>query len=673
MNLHEASERFHSDLASSSLDLNLLKGHRFIEEIGEILVEAGELDDCTISPYQGRGLKVDGYYLNEQLRTLFLVVSHWLDETDPSRAKVTNSEIDKTFDKCIKFFFKSLKGLHERIEISNEAHDLAKLIHESKSEINDVKVILVTDGITRDRPAEYEDIDGFTITRIIWDIERILRFTEKHEKESIIVDFGEINGGAIPCLSFTDAAGKYTTYVSYLTGHCLLNLYSKWGTKLLEMNVRVFLSARGKVNKGIRNTILHEPNMFCAYNNGITVFARKIEEVPLNNGIIGISNATDFQIVNGGQTVASLYHTSKKYKADLSDISVQMKLIVINDEREIGTLVPKISEYSNTQNKVSTADLNANDPPHPELHEISKRLRAPDPTGGSRETYWFYEKSRGSYEETKNLEAKTPAQQKAFEALYPKKQRFDKGLLGKAWNTYQKKPHIVCLGAQKNFADFNKWLREQDEDWNVFFKRTVALVKIWNDAEKIVSRQKFEGYRHAIVAYTLAWLFEMTDSQIDLDKIWQEQKVDESILDSIESMCFVVNSHIRETDKNITEWCKKEETWKLLKQKKYDLKLNHNKSHNAVRSDIEEHDFSLNDDLKDIDFCKLKGPTRWITLSKWLKKHNLLTPRARNQCHNMGKVLKDNQVPSISLAKACRKIWEDSEIKGWSITEEKEI
>lgn len=665
MNFQEDSERFHSEIAAVSLELDLLKEHRFIEEMGEILVEVGEMDDCACCPYRGRGLKVDGYHFDEDFGTLYLVVAHWIDESDPSKARVTNSTINKVFDRCINFFSRSLKGLHNRIEISNEAHDIAHEIYERKGEINDVRIILITDGIAARRPAESEAVDGTTITRTIWDIERILLFTEKQEKEAIIVDFVENNGSAISYLSQSSVDGRYITYLSYLSGQCLANMYSQWGTKLLEMNVRVFLSTRGKVNKGIRDTIVNEPDMFCAYNNGITVFAREIEEVPLNGGMNGISKATDFQIVNGGQTVASLYHTSKKQKVDLSNISVQMKLIVINNEEEIGELVPRISEYSNTQNRVSMADLSANDPPHPEIHEISKRLRAPDPTGGSQETYWFYEKARGSYEETKNLKARTPAQRRTFEALYPKRQRFDKSLFGKAWNTYLRKPHIVCMGAQKNFANFNTWLREQDDDWEEFFKRTVALAKLWKDAERIVARQKFGGYRHAIVTYTLAWIFDMTDSRIDLDKIWREQNVEEKILDAVEGVSYVVNEHIRDTEKNISEWCKKEECWKNLQMEHYDLPAGIEGSFISSESQVREYDPKIREEAEVIEFCKAKRSDAWFTLSKWLKDRGFLLPRARSQCFNMGRFLQRGRDPSFALSKPCKKIWEDSEIRGW--------
>lgn len=665
IDISEACERFHSDIATTALELDMLREHKFIEEVGEILVESGELDDFVCSPYIGRGMKVDGYCFDEEFSNLNLVVAHWKDETDISKAKVTNTLVDKEFKRCIQFFQRSKSGLYNKIEVANEAHDLANLIHEIKGELTGVKIILITDGVAEKRAATSEVIDGIEFRFIIWDIERIIQFKETGEKEIIVVDFLESSGEPIPFINQKESNSVYNTYLAFIPGQTLASIYSQWGTRLLDMNVRVFLSARGKVNKGIRDTINNEPDMFCAYNNGITVFARELEFETVDDGSNGIVKAKDFQIINGGQTIASLFHTKKKKKADLSRISVPMKIVVVNDPEKVGTLVPRISEYSNTQNKVSLADLAANDPPHPELHEISKRLPAPDPTGGSRMTYWFYEKSRGSYEETKRLEARTPAKKREFEAKYPKNQKFDKSIFGKSWNTYLRKPYIVSLGAQKNFGNFNLWLREQEDDLNDFFNKTVALVMLWKNAERVVRKQSFEGYRHNIVTYTLAWLFELSDCKIDLDRLWNRQSIDECILDAIEGMSHVVNEHIRNTEENITEWCKKDNCWDLLRVKEYDLP--HGIEETFIPSDSKQkkYDPRISSEAEIIDFCKSKGSDAWWQLAVWLKRMGFLSGKARSQCGNMGRTLQRGKEPSIQLSAACKKIWEEAVLRGW--------
>ena len=352
---------------------------------------------------------------------------------------------------------------------------------------------------------------------------------------------------------------------------------------------------------------------------------------------------------------------------DLAKIFVQMKLTVIHDESRIADLVPRISEFSNTQNRVQLADLAANEAPHPEIQAISNQIAAPDPTGGSRQTYWFYERSRGSYEEMRNLTARTPAQKKQFDAMRPKNQKFDKIKFGKVWNTYLRLPHVVSLGAQKNFGRFNQWVREQgQEDWVAFFRKTVALLILWNEMERIVRRQKYQGYHHNIVAYTLAWFFDLTDMRVDLEKIWAAQAPTERILDVLEELSHIVNGHIRQTKGNVTEFSKKEECWVQLRKRTYVLPSELSEEYICSKNKPDYHSGLVSEQAA-VKFCKSKGGDAWLALSKWLKERDFLSPKARSQCYNMGRTLmKGEKEPSVALSIPCMKIWNDAEIRGWA-------
>lgn len=668
--LKQYSEAFHTDVAANAHALDMLREHAFVEKISDILIDYGEIANCEPCHYQARGMKVDAYEIDDDFANLTLLVSHWLDESDPHQARVTNSEINRLLKRGRVFLEAALTGkLNDRIEVSNTAHDLAMLIHECRKDLLSVKFILMTDGVTDQRQAETDIHEGIEIRSVAWDISRVYNFEKTGEREQIAIDFEADYGGAIPCIERPSNGGRYTTYLAFVPGAVLADLYKDWKIRLLERNVRVFLSQRPKVNQGLRDTIRYEPDMFCAYNNGITVYAQDVTLTELPDCTKGIAQVSDFQIVNGGQTTASLYHTREKFKADLDDIVVQMKLMLINDDfkpsdlpenqRLSDILVPKIGRYSNTQNRVQMADLLANDPPHPELFAISMNTAAPDPTGGSVQTYWFYEKSRGSYEETRRLDARTPAQRKKFDLKYARKQKFDKSKFGKAWNSYRKLPPIVCLGAMKNFAQFNAWLQEQQEDWQTFFRKTVALIILWNRAERIVRRQKFGGYTHAIVTYSLGWLHHLTGLRIDLDRIWSLQNLEEPILEAIESLSVVVNEHIRDTKLNVTEWCKKEDCWKLLLDKKPPSMPDLSTVFVSGKSN-QVYDISSKSESADISFCTEKGAEAWLFLSKWLKERGFMQGKQRSQCYNMGRALKNGKDPSAALSTACRNIWENA-------------
>jgi len=659
------SSEFHAEIRAEAHSVEAMREDVFVMKMGNILEEYGEIENLEPSPYKTIGAKIDGYYFDQEFNDFTLVVSNYKDDDGVSNIKVPPSEVDRYFKLAKAFFSRSLKNLKDDIELSLQAHELASLINECKQEIRSVKIILITDCLTQKRPAEHELFEGIEITYVVWDLERVCNYCRTGERQKIVIEFSKYCGGALPCVVRENGA-PYTTYLGFVPGAALADMYGHWGIKMLDMNVRVFLSSRGNVNKGIRDTIRNRPEMFCAFNNGITAFARKVHLTELGESC-GILSAEDFQIVNGGQTTASLYHTRLKDKASLESIAVQMKLTVVHNPDDVEDIVPKISEYSNTQNKVQVADLAANHPPHTEIQRISNSQLAPDPTGGSKQSYWFYERTRGSYEEQRNLTARTEAQKKQFDEMRPKSQKFDKVKFGKVWNTYLRLPHVVSCGGQKNFVKFNSWLQNQKgEDWSKFFKKTVALIILWNWTERMVRRQGYQGYHHNIVAYTLSWFFSLTEFKIDLDKIWDTQKISQPIQEFLEYLSSTVNSHIRNTTTNITEYCKREECWNKLAKLSADLPKNIETEYISGTPEKKPNYFDANPEVSEAyTFCNNFSANQWFALAKWLKERNFLTGKARSQCFNMGKALSKKQGPSVILSVACKKIWEEAVIRGW--------
>lgn len=660
------SEEFHAEIRAEAHSIEAMREEVFVLKMGALLEEYGEIESLVPSPYKNTGVKIDGYYFDDEFKDFTLIVSNFKDEDDSHKTRVPASEVDRFFKLAKTFFMRSLKSLKDDIDISLQANELASLINECKQEIRSVKIILVTDGITQNRAAESEEIDGIDIVYVIWDLERTCHYCRTGERPKIVIDFSKYCGGALPCVVRQDGA-PYTTYLGFVPGTALADMYGYWGIKMLDMNVRVFLSARGNVNKGLRDTIRNKPEMFCAYNNGITAFARSVKLTGPDESL-GILSAEDFQIVNGGQTTASLYHTRLKDKAILDNIAVQMKLTVVHKPEDIESIVPKISEFSNTQNKVQVADLAANHPPHTEIQIISNSVLAPDPTGGSKQTYWFYERARGSYEELRNLTAKTDLQKRQFDEMRPKNQKFDKIKFGKVWNTYLRQPHVVSFGGQKNFVRFNSWLQNQKgEDWTKFFKKTVALIMLWNWTERMVRRQGYQGYHHNIVAYTLSWLFHLSESRIDLDKIWTSQKIGEPIKEALEFLSSTVNAHIRKTPANISEYCKKDECWESLAKKSADLPENIELEYITGSPKTSTSYFLADPDVADAyEYCNKYSATEWFALSKWLKERDFLNGVARSQCFNMGRALSKKPGPSVKLCIACKKVWEEAIVRGWN-------
>ncbi|MCS2592217.1 AIPR family protein [Bacteroides thetaiotaomicron] len=134
--------------------------------------------------------------------------------------------------------------------------------------------------------------------------------------------------------------------------------------------------------------------MFLAFNNGLAATADHIELDSTGRNIVKISN---LQIVNGGQTTASIYHTWKKDKADISGIFVQAKISVIKRAEEFADIVSRISRYANTQNKVNDADFTANNAHLVAFEKLSRYILTPITEDSNIQTYWFFERARGQY------------------------------------------------------------------------------------------------------------------------------------------------------------------------------------------------------------------------------------------------------------------------------------
>jgi hypothetical protein len=400
--------------------------------------------------------------------------------------------------------------------------------------------------------------------------------TSRGAREELEIDFAAMIGDGLPCLPAHLTSATYKSYLVVMPATVLAELYGKYGSRLLEQNVRSFLQVRGNVNKGIRATILNDPEMFFAYNNGITATARDVETTETASGVVIVS-LKDLQIVNGGQTTASLFHTSRQDKASLDTIFVQMKLSVIDEEKS-EEVVPRISEYANTQNKVNAADFFSNHPFHVRMEEFSRRLWAPAQQGAQRETKWFYERARGQFSDAQSK--LTPGEKKRFQAEYPKPQMFTKTDLAKFENVWDGYPVSVNQGAQKNFAYYagrigQAWDKKPDQFNEFYFKRAIAKAIIFRRTEKLVSAQSWYngGYRANIVAYTIAMLAQVCSSRqqaYDFIKVWNCQDVTRSTIQAIEITAKLVHDDIMNPTggiSNISEWCKREACWQGLQRK----------------------------------------------------------------------------------------------------------
>ena len=386
MTAEEFFHDFRQELLASAEANGSFQLTEFMEAVANELIETGFTEGFEFCHFRAqRGMRVDGYWFNDE-GALDLFIADFGCRSE--LASLTRTDVDAIFKRAAKFFENSFsKGLAGELEVTSPEYGLSRQIADRKGLIRQVNLILVSERTLSDRIQTLPDaeIAGVPTRYHIWDISRLHRQqSSRSHKEVLDFDFEQMFGTGISCLPAHLGANACQSYLIVMPAGILSALYERFGARLLEQNVRTFLQERGKINRGIRDTILNEPGMFFAYNNGITATAQNVETRMTDTGL-QITRIVDLQIVNGGQTTASLFHTSKRYKADLAQIFVQMKLSVIDSE-ENETVVPRISEYANTQNRVNAADFFSNHPFHVRMEEFSRRLWVPAQQGAQRET-----------------------------------------------------------------------------------------------------------------------------------------------------------------------------------------------------------------------------------------------------------------------------------------------
>jgi hypothetical protein len=340
-------------------------------------------------------------------------------------------------------------------------------------------------------------------------------------------------------------------------------------------------------------------------------------------------------------------------------------------------VVPRISECANSQNKVNSADFSANNPFHIKLQELSRTIWAPAPDGTQLQTHWYYERARGQYLDEKGREM-TLSKKKAFEAQNPVSQKFTKTDLAKFENTWNQLPHIVSRGAEKNFNEFTVRLKERGDIKPdiIYFQHLAAKAILFRQAEKIIQKQQYGGYRANDVTYTLAWIFHETGQRIDLDRIWKEQSLSPAIIDSIIKVSRIVHGHITHPPdgKNITEWCKKEDCWKRLLELNIDLPDILSQELIGKDADSTGIDRGI-DRLSDIDkenISKIKviPAETWFKISSWARETNSLLPWQRGLSYSLGKINKKGINPTRKQASQGLKILDDAQRLGFKISDQ---
>jgi hypothetical protein len=479
-------------------------------------------------------------------------------------------DITKNAKQATKFYRMCKSGYFENVEETDPGYIIAEYINDFDREIENIKVVLLTNKETVPETPESIKIDKVTVKFEVWDLERICQSLYQNKShEDLVIRFQNKYNNPLKMIKVKQDTDVYDCYIGVISGQCLAEIYRDEGQRLIEKNVRSFLQATGKINQGIKKTLSDEPEMFMTYNNGISTTAKSIviDEEKSDEDFVVIKEITDWQIVNGGQTTASI-HNALQSGIDISQVNVQIKLTVIREQAKTEEMVGFISKYANSQNKINMSDFSANDPYHIEMTRLAEKIYVPSENGKST-LRWYYERARGQYMVDVNRQP-TPAAKKKFKEVSPKSMCISKTVAAKCMMAWMRYPNVVSKGLETNFIEFSAMIKngEVPEPSPESYISMISKIILFKECDKLVAKQNFGGYKAQINYYVIALLAEFHSDMVDDNEIWKNQTISAELSILLDELIMKVWNHFMNPEivgVNITQWCKKEDCWKLLK------------------------------------------------------------------------------------------------------------
>jgi hypothetical protein len=594
--------KIRKDIIEKSINDNILTEESILENILPELEMAKiiETPEINYTYFLQDGLKINGYDINStgERLILFVINSSSIDFNQTEEEILISSKdvYDNLFKMTSTFVQKAIKR-----HITPPSDKVGILISQlqKNSFINEIDVIEIVQisltatidkrgksnslrfidfedeifsvNITVDNKSFKKDI---VIKRKLIDLNFLKDILiDKSSLSRLVVDFGKYtNGLGLKALEAVKT-DNFTSYLAVIPAQIISDLYKNESTKLLENNVRSFLSFKKDANKGMQDTIKNEPEKFIAFNNGLTITATGVE---VNNfgGETLIKKLTDFQIVNGGQTTATIYFTNKE-NIDISKVFLMAKINVLSDfdenqqveQNKLLKFVSDISLYSNTQSKVDSADFSSRSEEVKQIKRLSLNIHPPT------RDRWFFELMKGEFNTLIAFE-KNENKKKKLKELYPKNRILEIKSIGKYWGAWGDIPYLVKLGGVKFNGIFLQNLKKigiKNLD-RTFYENTIAKCILWESFLNIygVGKNKVGELRASVVPYSIAAIYLHTDgskSQFNFTKIWIEQKINSNFEVWARELMELMNDLIKKysLSDNIEDGTKRKEAWDLIK------------------------------------------------------------------------------------------------------------
>ncbi|MBX5236645.1 AIPR family protein [Rhizobium sp. NLR4a] len=553
----------------------------FAEMVMDHVAETGICEPPTVCHWSGTignaKLRITGYALSSDETALDLFVTHYFGSEELTELK--DADATATASEGVRFLIRAATGnLEARIDPTHPVRDLVATIRSRWGELDRLRVFVITDGRTKTKRFSNKEVQQKMVAVEAMDAERLFRHTEGKPRDELAVSFVQSMGHPLPCVHVPDPEADYEYALTAIPGQLIRDLYLRFGSRLLEANVRTFLGTKKPTNKGIIDTLKREPEHFLAFNNGLVLICDEAAFERTKDGNLGLSFMKGLQIVNGGQTTSTLYFASRDDRTiDLSHVMVPAKVIILkgsdDDARE--RLITNVSRYANSQNAVKLSDLSANRPFHVQLEKLANETWCPDGT-----TRWFYERAAGAYNVMLLREGTTEARRRKLKEMISPKRKLTKNDLAKYHEAWRGKPNQVAMAGEKNFKAFMDALDEDpaivpnplDARW---YRMMISKVVLFKEIENMIkTKEAKEIFRQGwvnIATYVVSIVSDRIGERLDLEQIWMKQGISAGLRDLLWDWAVIVNSEFNRIapGQQFSEVAKRADTWAKVKVADY--------------------------------------------------------------------------------------------------------
>jgi hypothetical protein len=557
------------------------------------LIDSEDYNDSYFI-FKEEKIKINGYSVNEsgERLQLFIVNEESIANTQDDLLKISQkSYYESNFNRVVRFLQNATRGeFHDDLQ---DADGIKALINHLSSDegidqydVLEIFLISATATVeTRGAAPQPKQINfdkekikvtfrrnRERITKELVIVKKLIDLNflysvlvSQGNREALVVDFESLFGEKLEAIKAADEK-FFESYLCVLPGNIISDLYREFSSRLLEKNVRSFLQFPKKgVNSGIRDTIRWAPEKFIAYNNGLTITATG-KEIIEENGRCFIKSLSDFQIVNGGQTTATIYF-SQKENIPVDGIKVMAKINIVKDatETELDELISNISTYSNAQSRVSKVDLKARSLPMVKLKALSDSVVTP------KGIKWFFERAKGEL----NTMIRKSGRKEGILKKYPKERRFTKEELAKYYSAWGNVPFKVKKGGEKIFREFIEEITGETKVKppqinRTFYENVISRILLFRGMEKIYADNKIGNLRAAVIPYSISVLYSITDGSekdvFDLSKIWLSEGLEQDLADYLLDLMKLMNELIKKyaTSDDPSENSKTRELWERV-------------------------------------------------------------------------------------------------------------